>query len=144
MNRKPPRITVLLFVAQMNTIAAQALAYGASLAAERFEAVSVAVDPRAVERLREDWVSLGVRVPLVIVESTGQGFLGPATRYVRSLGPAPDHSIVVLIPELVVDHWYATIFHNQSEARLKAALQDIPWVVVVSVPLHYPQTQKSE
>lgn len=144
MKDRPPRITLLLFVAQVSTITAQAIAYGSSLAADRFEAVTVAVDPDALRRLQEDWVSLGVEVPLVIVESGNQEFLRPAMRYVRSLGPAPDHSIVVLIPELVVNHWYEAVFHNQCGSRLKAALRDIPWVVVVDVPMRYPQTQESE
>ncbi|MCL5735502.1 MAG: hypothetical protein M1274_07925 [Actinobacteria bacterium] len=141
------RITVVLFVSQVSTLIARPLAYGSSLAADRFEAVTVSSDSAATQRLRKDWAALGIDVPLVIIWSEGGEFLRPAIKYVRSLRPAADHSVLVLIPELVARHWYETILHNHAGALLMAALWEIPWVIVVSIPVRLdakPNSQDSE
>ena len=139
-----PRTTVILFVAQVNHWTARALAVGSSLSADRFEAVALTRDTASQQQLRRNWTALDVDVPLVVVATRAGEFLRPATQYVRSLRPASQHTIVVLIPELLVKHWYEKIFHNQSGSRLKAALLRIPWVVVINVPLQpdrYPQAK---
>jgi len=142
---EPPRVTLVLFVAKVNALTAQALAYGRSLNADQFEAVNVAMDTASQQRLRGEWAALNVDIPLVVVRSINYEFLRPATQYIRSLRPGPDHSVLVLIPELVVEHWYQAILHNRSGTRLTDALSEIPWVVVASVPLQLSlNTQESE
>ena len=53
-----------------------------------------------------------------------------------SLKPGPDHTVAVVIPEFVVEHWWENLLHNQNALRLKGALYLVPWVVVMSIPLH--------
>ena len=132
---EPRRTTIVLFVAQVNKLTARALALGNSLAADRFEAVTVTSDSAELQRLRRSWVALGVDVPLAVIANDSDEFVRPAERYVRSLGPGPNHTVVVLIPELVVKHWYEKVLHNQTGVRLKAALLRIPWVAVINVRL---------
>jgi hypothetical protein len=130
-----PRLTTVLFVARVNRLTARALAFGNSLAADRFEAVAVTSDAAELEQLRRSWVSLGLPVPLVVAANDFDDWVRPAVRHVRSLLPGPNHAVVVLIPELVVRHWYQKFLHNRSGRRLKAALLEIPWVEVINVPL---------
>ena len=132
---EPIRTTVVLFVSQVNELTARALAIGASLAADRFEAVTVPGSDLALKRLRQNWAGLGVGIPLVVLPADSGRFVGTATRYVRSLRPAPRHTVVVIIPELVVEHGWQNLLHNQTALRLKAALLRIPWVVAMNVPV---------
>ncbi len=57
-------------------------------------------------------------------------------QYVRSLAPGPDHTVIVIIPELVAKHRYKNVVGSRSVVRLKATLLKIRWVVVVDLPLH--------
>jgi hypothetical protein len=63
------------------------------------------------------------------------GLVATAVRHGRSLRPGPQHSVVVIIPELLVEHRWQNLLHNQTSLRLKAALLHIPWVVTMNVPL---------
>ena len=56
--------------------------------------------------------------------------------YVRSLHPSVEHTVTVVVPELVVEHWWEELLHNQDALRLKGSLLREPWVVVMSIPLH--------
>ena len=61
----------------------------------------------------------------------------PAGGGVRQVAePGPDHTVTVIIPEFVVEHWWENFLHNQNALRLKGALLGVPWVVVISIPFH--------
>jgi hypothetical protein len=77
-----------------------------------------------------------------VVESPYREFIKPAVNFVRSLEPSPDHTVTVVIPELVVEHWWEALLHNQDALRLKASLLRVPWVVVMSIPLHVAATRR--
>ncbi|MBC7294529.1 MAG: amino acid permease, partial [Thermoleophilia bacterium] len=131
-----PRTSVVVFVAQVNSLGARSLSLARALAPNDVHAVTIATDPERVQRLRENWEKLRIDVPLEIVESPYREFVKPAVEYVRSLKPGPDHTVTVIIPEFVVEHWWEALLHNQDALRLKAALLGVPWVVTISVPLH--------
>ena len=132
---QPMRTTAVLFVSQVNELTARSLAIGSSLRAERFEAVTVSSSESGLARLRSDWAALGVSVPLRVLPADPGRFVPTAVRYVRSLGPGPHHNVVVVIPELVVEHGWQNLLHNQNALRLKAALLRIPWVMAMNVPV---------
>jgi hypothetical protein len=44
--------------------------------------------------------------------------------------------VTVVLPELVVAHWWEHLLHNQSSLYFKRLLLFEPNVVVTSVPLH--------
>ncbi len=75
-------------------------------------------------------------MPLLVVDSPYREFTRPAVEYVRSLRPGAKHTVTVIIPEFVVEHWWENFLHNQNALRLKAALLGVPWVVVISIPFH--------
>jgi hypothetical protein len=87
---------------------------------------------------------MGIDVPLRAVESPYREFTRPAVEYVRSLEPGPDHTVTVIIPEFVVEHWWDNFLHNQNALRLKAALLGVPWVVVISIPFHIGVTDAGD
>ena len=132
---EPLHTTVVLFVSQVNELTARALGIASALEAERFEAVTVTSSDAALARLRSDWRALGVDVPLRALPADEGRFVSTAVRYVRSLQPGPHHGVMVVIPELVVEHGWQNLLHNHTALRLKAALLRIPWVMAMSVPV---------
>jgi hypothetical protein len=126
----------VLFVSKVNELTARSLALGRGLSPDDFHAVTIASDPEHVASLQETWREMSIDVPLKVVDSPYREFTRPATEYVRTLEPGVDHTVTVIIPEFVVEHWWENFLHNQNALRLKAALLGVPWVVVISIPFH--------
>jgi amino acid transporter len=131
-----PRTTAVLFVAQVNSLTARSLSLARSLSPDDVHAVTISGDFARLEALQQAWARISPDMPLEVVESPYREFVKPALDYVRSLEPGPDHTVAVVIPEFVVAHWWENLLHNQNAFRLKGALYLIPWVVVMSIPLH--------
>ncbi len=131
-----PKTTVVLFVSKVNSLTARSLALGRGLSPDDFHAVTIASDPEAVAALQHTWEEMGIDIPLAVVDSPYREFTRPAVEYVRSLDPGPGHTVTVIVPEFVVVHWWENFLHNQNAFRLRTALRSLPWVVVISVPLH--------
>lgn len=134
--RSRPHITVVLFVAQVNELTARAIAMGRAIAPDDFRAVNISSDPDQADRLRQTWKDIELDEPLTVVDSPFREFVRPAVQYIQSLKPSPEHSVTVIVPEFIVEHWWEHLLHNQNAFRLKAALLGLPWVVVTSVPFH--------
>ncbi len=128
--------TVVLFVAQVNAMTARALAVARALAPTDLQVVTISNNPERLLRLQSSWEQMDLRIPLRVVDSPYREFVKPAVAYIKSLDPSPLHSVTVMIPEFVVEHWWEELLHNQDALRLKAALLRVPWVGVMSVPLH--------
>jgi hypothetical protein len=139
-----PRTTVVLFVSRVNELTARSLSLGRGLSPDDFHAVTIASNPDYVASLRRTWEEMEISVPLHVVDSPYREFTGPAVDYVKSLQPGPHHTVTVIIPEFVVEHWWENFLHNQNALRLKAALLGVPWVVVISIPFHIGAQDKEE
>ena len=131
-----PRTTAVLFVAQVNSLTARSLSLARSLSPDDVHAVTIGGDSVRLENLQQSWARISPDMPLEVVDSPYREFVKPALAYVRSLEPGPDHTVAVIIPEFVVEHWWENLLHNQNALRLKGALFLVPWVVVMSIPLH--------
>jgi amino acid transporter len=134
--RVMPKTTVVLFVAQVNSMTARALAIARALAPTELQAVTISNNRERLLELQSTWEQMDLAIPLRVVDSPYREFVRPALNYVKSLAPSPAHSVTVVIPEFVVDHWWEGLLHNQDALRFKAALLRVPWVGVMSVPLH--------
>ena len=131
-----PRITVVLFVSQLNELTARAISMGRVMSPDDFRAVNISSDADQAAGLRRTWEDAGLNVPLTVVDSPYRELVRPAVEYVRSLEAGPENSVIVVVPEFIVEHWWEHLLHNQNALRLKAALLSLPWVVVTSVPFH--------
>jgi hypothetical protein len=109
---------------------------GRGLSPDDFHAVTIASDPVGVLNLQRTWTEMEIDVPLLVVDSPYREFTRPAVDYIKSLNPSRKHTVTVIIPEFVVEHWWENFLHNQNALRLKAALLGVPWVVVISIPFH--------
>jgi len=97
------------------------------------EIIAIHVEPENhSELLREDWEryvekpfrDAGVEPPLLtVLPSPYRMVIVPVVRYVLQLSQKyPDRRIVVVIPQLVEDHWYEYFLHNQRGRLLAWAL----------------------
>jgi amino acid transporter len=136
--------TVVVFVAQVNSLTARSLSLARSLAPDNVHVVTISNDLERAARLQATWAQMEIDIPLEVVESPYREFVRPAVEYVRSLQPGPAHTVAVVIPEFVVEHWWETLLHNQDAFRLKSALHRVPWVVVMSIPLHVGAADRTD
>ncbi len=129
------QVIALILVSSIRKPTLRAVAYARATRPTTVEAVTVAVDPRETARLAQDWEERGLTVPLRVLDSHFREINSPVIEYVRKLhAESPDALLTVYVPEYVVSHWWEELLHNQSAARLKRRLTELPNVVVVAVP----------
>jgi amino acid transporter len=130
-------LTVVPIIA-MDLASLRALAYAASLG-QPVLAVHVSTDPEEARRFRSYWQVWGDHVPLEIVISPYRALVAPLARYLRLLhDQAPDFTITVVLPELIVRRAWHRLLHNGVAPRLRRALRRLPGIVVTTVPFHLP------
>jgi amino acid transporter len=82
----------------------------------------------------------GLAVPqLVLRKSTYRQFFAPLVKYVEDLRDRhPDRDVIVIVPDLVVRHWYHRFLHNNRGTVLRALLRlrGGSRVVVVNTPFY--------
>ena len=128
-------VTALILVSRIHKPTLRALAYARATRPTELRALTVAVDAAEAEQLQNEWHDSGISVPLLILESPFREINSPVIAYVRQLrAQDPDSLLTVYVPEYVVSHWWEELLHNQSAARLKRRLMELPDVVVVTVP----------
>ncbi|MFI6697716.1 APC family permease [Streptomyces sp. NPDC050509] len=116
----------------------RALAYAASLQ-QPVLALHVSPSDEDAERFRAAWLLWGDHLPLRIIVSPYRAIVTPLISYVESLHhQRPDLTITVIIPELVVRHWWHRVLHSRLAGRLRRALRPLPKIVVTTVPFHIP------
>jgi len=135
---RPIRHTAIVPISAVNRATVHALRYAKSIAHE-VEAVHIAIDPKRVDLIREQWKTWGGGVPLRILESRYRSLIEPLVDYIDDLmhGKRRNEMVTVVLPEFVTAHWWEGLFHNQSAFMIKGALLFKPGVVVTSVPFHF-------
>ncbi|MFJ6787080.1 APC family permease [Streptomyces angustmyceticus] len=130
---------VLVLVNALNAPTLKALGYARAMRPTSLDALIVAVDPRDVRGLREQWDAHDIDVPLQVLSSPYRDFTRPVIDYVLdSCARHPRGAVTIVIPEYLVGRWWEQPLHNQSALRLKARLLFTPGVSVVSVPYRLP------
>ncbi|HEV8207111.1 MAG TPA: APC family permease [Acidimicrobiia bacterium] len=113
----------------------QSLAYAKSLQPDFLHAVSVSYDLEQADRLREQWERFDFDVPLDVVDSPYREINEPVLEYLDQLDQRSSSDVItVIIPELVVHHWWQQLLHNQTALWLKVRLLFREGTVVTSVP----------
>ncbi len=141
----PPKHHALVLVNSIHGGVVQSLLYARLIAGDRVEAITVDLgsdggrDSSAIEKLREDWTSYGMGIPLRVLPSPYRRMVEPILEEVeRILNAEPELALTVVLPEFITSHWWQQFLHNQSALRIKAALLLRTGVIVTSVPVHLP------
>ena len=110
--------------------------------------VQVRTETDSIEHLSDNWELLiesparaaGIAPPkLTILTSSYRRFFAPFVDFVMELERShPNRDIVVVIPDLVMNHWYEGLLHNNRGAFLRTLLRRrcTSRVVVVDTPFH--------
>jgi amino acid transporter len=132
------RHLVIVPVASLDLASMRALAYAASLQ-QPVLALHVSPAEEEAERFREYWRTWGEHLPLEVVVSPYRAIVAPMVNYIESLHRlGPDLTLTVILPEIVVRHWWQRFLHNNTAPRLRRALRPLPKIVVTTVPFHLP------
>ena len=129
---------ILVAVASLDLASMRALAYAASLQ-QPVLVLHVSPAEEEGERFREYWRTWGDHLPLEVVVSPYRAIAAPMVNYIESLHRLrPELTLTVILPELVVRHWWHRALHNRTAPRLRRALRPLPKIVVTTVPFHLP------
>ncbi len=130
--------TVIVLVPdRIHTGVLEALAYAKSLKPEYLHALYISYDPEHAEHMTAQWDAYDFDVPLDIVNSPYRALTRPVLDFVEELDERWRHDVVtVIVPEIVVHHWWEQLLHNQSALMLKSRLLFRKGTVVTSVPAH--------
>jgi amino acid transporter len=145
----PDRIdpVVVLAARSWDKVTQQGLRFALRLSDDIY-VVQVKTETAPTEELSENWELLianparknRVAQPkLVILDSEYRQFVGPFLDFVKKLEDEhPGRDIAIVIPDLIVSHWYEGLLHNHRGAFLRMVLraQCSDRVVVVSIPFH--------
>jgi amino acid transporter len=125
-------------VASLDLTSMRALAYAASLQ-QPVLALHVSPTEEEAVRFRDYWRTWGDHLPLEVVVSPYRAIVAPLINEIESLHrQRPDLTLTVILPEIVVRHWWQRGLHNRTAARLRRALRPLPKIVVTTVPFHLP------
>jgi amino acid transporter len=125
-------------VAGLDLATMRALAYAASLQ-QPVLALHISPTDDEAQRFRNYWRVWGDHLPVEVVSSPHRALVAPIVHYVLSLHrQRRDLTLTVVLPEIVVRHWWHRPLHNHTAARLRRALRTVPKIVVTTVPFHLP------
>ena len=123
-------------VSTVHDATVRAVIYAKSLQPSSIEAVHMATDPEEIPKVVEGWHDRRMDVPLVLIEAPFRDLGPPLLEEIRSRTSRGDTVVTVVLPELVPEHWWQNLLHNQSALFFKRILLFEPDVVVTSVPFH--------
>ncbi|WP_062378171.1 APC family permease [Demequina pelophila] len=134
---RPSATHGVVLVAQLHRPALRAIAYAKAARHSSLEAVTVQIDKDTTKGIQRRWGTLGLGLPLVILDSPYRDLVGPVLDHVRGIHrESPRDMVVVYVPEYIVGRWWERFLHNRASMRLRDRLLEIPQVVVSAVPWH--------
>jgi amino acid transporter len=141
----PSKHHAIVLVSSIHKGVVQALRYARLISGDRVEALTVDLqsdgfhEGPAVEKMRSDWLSYGMGVPLRSVPSPYRRIVEPILEEVERFQLAePDVCLTIILPEYITSKWWQRFLHNQMAFRIKAMLMLRPNVIVTTVRMHIP------
>ncbi|HEY7270318.1 MAG TPA: amino acid permease, partial [Dehalococcoidia bacterium] len=126
--------TLIVPVEAINLAVLKTIEYARSLTPS-VTAIHVTDDIEEGRRIRSEWDSKVIDVPLVLIDSPYRSFVAPVVSYVDALLEGDPHrGVSVVLPEYRTATPGTGWLHNQSARRLKKALMDRPQTSVIEVP----------
>jgi amino acid transporter len=125
----------VVLVGRMQKPTLKALDYAIAARHGSIEAVHVAIDDDAADRLDLEWASQNIKVPLRILESPYRDISAPLITYLKSRRAKHGAEVItVYLPEYIVGHWWENLLHNHKARRMRHKLMLVHGVVVALVP----------
>ncbi len=140
----PNRSVALVFLSGVNDLTVRAVNYARSLDASVTRAIYFDLDPELAHHLEREWFDAGLDIPLDIVEAPFRDLTGPMLEEVRRFSADPGTVVNVIVPEVIVSHWWQLPLHNQNALFIKRLFLFEDRVVLTSVPMLVAGTPSSE
>jgi len=131
----PHRTVALVFISVVNDLTIRAVNFARSLDATITRAIYFDLDPEAAHRLEAAWFDARFEIPLDIVEAPFRDLTGPMLEEVRRYSDDPGTVVNVIVPEVIVSHWWQLPLHNQNALFIKRLFLYEDRVVLTSVPM---------
>jgi amino acid transporter len=115
---------LVVMMNSLNRCSIQALDYALQIS-DNVRALAVAVEPEQVDVLRKRWTGWQLdSIPLDIIESPFRNIGEPLIEYLhnRDLSEQSRLATMVVVPEFVVNEWWAKYLHNGTTGIIRAAL----------------------
>lgn len=134
---EPVRNYVCVLVSGVHNATLQAIEYAETLRPTDIRAINFGLDPRASERLGDQWLEHGIPHPLEIEDSPFRDLGSSLTHYVRQFkADGIKRVVTIIIPEFITEKRRHRLLHNQTALTVKSRMLREEGVVVVSVPYH--------
>ena len=134
----PSWTEAIVLVSAVHDGTIQAINYAQSLRAAETRALFVALDPSEVEPITRAWVEHRIPVELDIVDAPFRELGTPILDEIRQITSRPDAVAAVVVPEIVVKHWWQQPLHGQRGLFVKRLLLFEERVILSSVPYQIP------
>ncbi|HEX6399356.1 MAG TPA: APC family permease [Actinomycetota bacterium] len=133
---EPTRHVVLVPVSGVHAATGRAVSVALSLEAAEREAIFFSTETSDQAEIAGRWIGARMLIPLSIVDAPFRDLSDPMLAEVRRHTRQPGTVVTVVLPELIVAHWWEHLLHNQTSLFFKRLLLFEPDVVVTSVPTH--------
>jgi amino acid transporter len=125
----------IVLVGRVQKPVLKALDYAIAARHESIEAVHIAIDDDAADKLDLEWAAQNIKVPLHIIESPYRDISAPLIKYIKERRAKHGSEVVtVYLPEYIVGHWWERLLHNHKAGRIRQKLMLVHGVAVTLVP----------
>lgn len=126
---------VIVPVEEINKSFIKSLNYGTAIGST-VEVYNVSTDPEKAAKLREDFMSLDLNIPLIIEEAPYRNINETTIEYInkRQSQLSRNEMITIVMPQFVIDKWWHQALHNQTSLFLRTAMLKKPNISVVTIP----------
>ena len=125
----------IVLIGDLTKPALKSLDYAIAMLHDSLEAVHIAIDAEAAQRLERQWEAFHIRVPLTILDSPYRGISEPLIQHIAERRASHGSAVVtVYLSEFVVGHWWQRVLHNHRSRRIESKLMLVPGVTVAVVP----------
>lgn len=127
------RSVSILLVPRLHRGVLKAIGYARAMAKD-CRAVHVTLDYTSAAKLKEEWSTYGIDLPLVILDSPYRSLVDPVTDYIdQMVSEDPGLMVTVIVPQAVPKLWFQGLLHNNAAVGLKLALGARRNVVITNV-----------
>ena len=125
----------IVLVSRVQKPVLKALDYAIAARHQSIEAVHVAIDDEAADKLDLEWAAQNIKVPLHILESPYRDISAPLIQYLKARRKKHGAEVITIYtPQFIVGHWWENLLHNHKARRIRHKLMLMHGVVIALVP----------
>jgi amino acid transporter len=128
------RGVALVLVDGYDLAVAAALRYAKSQRPTVLRAVHFTIDPERADRVREQWLAAGIKVPLELADCPDRRLAHAAAALAAREAAVPGTSVTVVLPRRGYPPLVGHVLHDRSGDRIARLVDRVPCAVAIIVP----------